>query len=261
MRERLAHLGLVAAVAAASLTVFLAILDEFVMPRLVATPKVKVPNLRGTPVAQARQGLERWGLWLAVKDTVYSETTNSGLIVDQDPPAGQQIRKGRRISVSISKGRRYYAVPDVRGKSLRDAQFQLEGAQLRVGEVNYASSDNYAAGAVVRATPGPGTKLPVGTQIDLEISSGPSSEPKLVPTLVGLAIEQVEDTLRKYEMRLGAIASQRDNDHTVGTVLSQSPAAGDRALPLSRIDLVVSVQQDEAPTTAPPAPAAEGDAP
>ena len=255
MKERLAHAGLVAGAALASLVVFLAVLDEFIMPRLVATPRVKVPQLRGTAAAQARAGLERWGLWLTIKDSVYSEALPAGVIVEQDPPAGQQIRKGRRINVSLSKGRRYYAVPDVQGKGLRDAQLQLESAQLNLGEVNYASSDLYAAGSVVRATPPPGTRLPLGTLIDLEISSGPTDQPKPVPGLVGLAIEQVEDTLRKYEMRLGEISSKLDNDHAVGTILAQSPVPGERALPLSRIDLVVSVQQEQPAPSTPPATA------
>lgn len=257
MRTRLAHLGLVAGVALGSLLLFLAVLDEFVMPRLVANPRVRVPQLRGMSAVQARTGLERWGLWLTVKDSVYHESLVAGTIVEQDPPPGQQIRKGRRISVSVSKGRRYYAVPEVRGKSLRDAQLQLESGQLVLGEVIYVSSDRYAAGAVVRATPSPGTRLPRGTLIDLEISSGPSSTPKPVPNLVGLAIEQVEDTLRKYEMAPGRIANQLDNEHPVGTVLSQSPAAGEGVLPKSPVDLVVSVRQDTPPAAERPVRAGE----
>jgi serine/threonine-protein kinase len=100
---------------------------------------------------------------------------------------------------------------------------------------------------VVRATPIPGTRLTRGTLIDLEISSGPASVPKPVPNLVGLAIEQVEDTLRKYEMRLGTIDRRQDDGRPVGTVLAQSPTAGERLLPLSPVNLICNLPPAESP--------------
>lgn len=254
MKRHLSQLALAAGVSVVTLALFLIFLDRLIMPHLVSAPRVKVPKLQGLSVAKARQGLENWGLRLAISDSVYHDHLPVGAIVDQDPPPGLQIRKGRRIAVSVSKGRPYYTVPDVRGTSLREARLQLEANQLALGEIAYVSSERLPEGAVIRATPPVGTKVLRGTPIDLEISSGPPSLPKVVPTLEGLPIEQVEDTLRKYEMHLGQIATQLDNQRPAGTVLSQSPRPGERALPLSRIDLVVSVQESTATRPEPLAP-------
>jgi beta-lactam-binding protein with PASTA domain len=75
----------------------------------------------------------------------------------------------------------------------------------------------------------------------LQISSGSPTAPKRIPNLVGLTIEVVEDTLRKYELRLGQIENRIDNQKPVGTVLAQTPDHPQRALRRSRIDLVLSV--------------------
>jgi len=246
-------LFLIAAAGVASL-LFVLLLDELIMPYLVDVPKVRVPSLRGLSVPQAEQRLQRLDLRLSLGDSMFHETVPAGAIIDQDPAAHQRIKKGRRIAVDTSRGRRFYAVPNVRRASLREARLQLEGSRLEVGEIAYVSSASIPEGAVIDLTPSPGTLLSPGTLVDLEISSGPSSLPKRVPPLRGLPIEAVEDTLRKYEMRLGRITNQIDNDQPVGTVLAQSPGPERRAARLTRVDLVVSVQETTATqqdTTAP----------
>jgi len=87
------------------------------------------------------------------------------------------------------------------------------------------------------------TQLARGSAIDLQISSGPPDIPKRVPNLIGLAIEVVEDSLRKYEMRLGAIENRIDNQQPVGTVLAQDPDHQQRVRRQSLVDLVLSVEE------------------
>jgi beta-lactam-binding protein with PASTA domain len=130
--------------------------------------------------------------------------------------------------------------------SLREARLQLETSQLLLGDITYISSATIPEGAIIVATPPSGTPLPRGTPVDLEISNGSPSRPKRIPLLLNLPIEQAEDSLRKYEMRLGNIASRIANDRPVGTVVAQSPGADERARPLTPIDLVLSVQETTA---------------
>ena len=248
MKKLLRKLLFLAGAAMAASILFLLLLDSLVMPYLVDVPRVSIPQLRGMSVQQAKQRLSRSGLRLAIDDSMYHETIPAGMIVDQDPAANRQkqSKKGRRISVDISRGRRFYAVPAVREKSLREASLQLEANQLTVGEITYVSSADIPQGAIISATPAFSTMLSRSSPVDLEISNGSPSLPKRVPSLHGLPIEQVEDSLRKYEMRLGDISSAVDNDRPVGTVLEQSPTPRQRTLRLTRIDLVVSVRETTA---------------
>ena len=232
---------LFAGVGVGSAVIFLILLDFVVLPAIVEVPMVTVPDVLRLSAKAARQRVSAKGLRLLIRDSVYSERAATGEIVDQDPAPGQRIKRARRVFVDISRGRRLYDVPDVTGGSQREAGLQLQGGQLVVGRVRFASHTRIPQGVVIRQDPSAGKKVPLGTRVDLQISSGSPTTPKRIPNLVGLSIEVVEDTLRKYELRLGQIENRIDNQKPVGTVLAQTPDHRQRALRRSRIDLVLSM--------------------
>jgi len=247
MKKFLRTLLALAAAAAIAAILYLILLDALVMPYLVDVPRVRVPRLRGQTVRQAESRLQKSGLRLAMGDSLFHELLPSGTIVDQAPAPSQMIKRGRRIIVDLSRGPHFYPVPKgIIGVSLREAELQLEASQLTLGEITYLSSATIPKGAIVMATPSIDTPLPRGTPVDLEISNGDPSRPKRIPLLLNLPIEQAEDSLRKYEMRLGNITSRIENERPVGIVLAQSPGAEERGRPLTRIDLVISVQETTA---------------
>lgn len=252
MNRTLRSAAILGGVILATLAVYLAAFDQLLMPYVVDVGKVHVPKLEGLTVEQARRQLRQRELRLGIRDSVHHPTLAAGLIVDQTPAERQLVKKGRRVSVDISLGSRLYPVPKLTGGSPRDAQLKLENSHLRLGEVAYLSSDRFPEGAVILQQPKAGTRLPLGGRVDLKISSGPASQPKWVPDLRGLRIDAVEDSLRKYEMVMGQIQEQVDNGVPAGTVLSQSIAPPRRALRGTPIDLVLSVQQAAADSSAQP---------
>jgi len=241
MRSCLARLSLLLAAAGVAAALFVLVLDLLVMPRVVDVPLVIVPDLRGQDEASGRRQLEPSGLRLVRRDTLYHDTAPPGTILAQDPPPGLLVKRGRRVRVDLSLGQRYYAVPStLAGVSLRQAELHLEAAHLRLGDVLHVSSDGVPAGVVIRSAPPAGTRLPRGTPVDLEVSSGRFDQPKTVPQLCGLPIAAVGDTLLKYEMRLGAVASAVVSNRPPGIVLEQTPAAGSQALRLTPVDVTIT---------------------
>ena len=240
MKNILRQLCLLAVGACLAGIIALVLLDEIVMPHIVDTPSVQVPDLQGLFASEASARLEEEGLKMTIGDSLHHETIPAAAVVDQNPSVGQLVKKGRRIVLTVSKGPRYYEVPDVRGVSLREARLQLEGNQLKIGQILYRSSDALPEGAVVDQSPPPGAQLARDSEIDLQVSNGPRAALKRVPTLIGLSIGAAEDTLRKYELRIGHIAKRIDEQKRVGTVLAQEPMREQRILRHSRIDLVVS---------------------
>ena len=243
MKKILRQLGLIACAALLAGILFVILLDAIVMPYVVDVPSIRVPNLQGLSVSKAAVRLEKSGLGMAIGDSLHHETLPVYAVIDQDPAVGHRVKRGRRIVVVSSKGPRYYEVPDVQRVSLREARLQLEGKQLQVGQTRYLSSTSIPAGAIVGQSPAPGVQLARDSAIDLQISNGPPDVPKRVPNLIGLAIEVVEDSLRKYEMRLGAIDNRVDNQQPVGTVLAQNPDHQQRIQRQSGIDLILSVEE------------------
>ena len=240
MKNFLRQLVLLAAGAFLAGIIALVLIDKIVMPHLVDTPSVQAPDLKGLSAPEASARLNEAGLKMTIGDSLHHETVPADAVVDQDPSVGQLVKEGRRVVLTVSKGPRYYAAPDVRRVSLREARLQLEGNQLNVGQILYRSSDALPEGAIVEQSPPPGAQLALGSSVDLWVSNGSPAALKRVPNLIGLSIGVVEDTLRKYEMRIGHIAKRIDEQKRVGTVLTQSPPSGQRIARHSRIDLVVS---------------------
>ncbi|MDA0335866.1 MAG: PASTA domain-containing protein, partial [bacterium] len=164
--------------------------------------------------------------------------------VDQAPAPGQRIKRARRVFVDISRGHRLYAVPDVSGGSLREAGLQIQSHQLTLGSVRLASHSSIPEGVVVRQQPAAQARVARGTSIDLVVSSGSPFANKPVPDLIGLQVSAAEDSLRKYEMVLGAISERVAELLPPGQVLSQSPQPGAGVARETRVDLVVSVRRE-----------------
>lgn len=241
MRRLLRILGISLATVVGTGVFFLILMDQVIMPYLVNVELVTTPELGGMPLERATARVRDKGLRLAIRDSIYHETIVPGHIISQTPEPRQRIKKGRRVFVDVSRGQRLYAVPEVTGVSLREARLKVQGSQLTVGEILYRSSGSIPEGAVIGQHPPSGSRVPRGGVVALRISSGSPFSPKRVPDLIGVSIEVVEDSLRKYEMRLGAIRDRLDNTAPPGQVLSQLPVPGTSAPRETPVDLEVSV--------------------
>lgn len=245
MRTFFANGVLVAASALVAALLMLGLVDAVIMPHIVDVPNVKVPRLHSLSASQASQRLQQWGLKIATGDSIYHERIPLGSVIDHLPEAGQRVKKGRAVTVLLSKGPRYYTTPSLQGVSLREARLQLESNQLQTGNILYVSSNEIPETAVIDQHPTAGTPLKRDSRVDLRISNGPPSAMKTTPNLIALPIDSAEDTLRKYEMQLGRIESQIDNSSPPGTIISQAPKPGTQTPRNTRIHLRVSAQHPQ----------------
>ena len=253
MRQLLRKLAIGLGVVVGTGLLFLVLFDLVIMPFLVDVEQVYAPDLGGMSMQRAAERVRSKGLRLAIRDSIFHETVGAGHIIGQTPEPRQRIKKGRRVFVDLSRGRLLYAVPEVAGASLREAQLKIRGSQLNLGEILYRSSGSIPEGAVIDQHPPPGARGPRGSVVALRVSSGSHFTPKRVPNLIGLSIEVVEDSLRKYEMLLGAVTDRLDNTAPPGQVLSQQPDAGASAPRETPVDLVVSVAAQSTPSDPPAA--------
>ena len=240
MRGLVRIVFLTAVTAAASLVLFLLLLDHVVMPYVVTVERVSVPDIDDQSSSEAALELQREGLRMAVRDSVFSEAVPPGHVVEQSPDPGELIKKGRRVFVDLSRGPRLHEVPNVTGGSIREARLQIAGHQLRLGSWVYVSSVEVPRGVVVRQEPPAGTSLPRGGRLYLQISSGSPTALKRVPDLEGLPLAAAKDTLRKYEMSMGEVVERHGIGSRAGIVLGQRPRAGNRVARNTAVELIVS---------------------
>jgi eukaryotic-like serine/threonine-protein kinase len=119
---------------------------------------VEVPSLIGRTVDEARDVMEDAELELETTEE-FNDTVQAGRIVRQEPASGK-IAKGSTVSAVVSKGPQTFEVPDVKGKSVKNATEQLEKAGFTVDVLG-------GRGKVLQQNPGPGSQHPKGGRVVL----------------------------------------------------------------------------------------------
>lgn len=95
---------------------------------------IDVPDVAGRTENAARQAVTDAGLKAEISPApVFSKSVSAGSVVSQEPATGR-LGKGRPVTLTISKGPRMIAVPDLVGKQLDEATDTLEklGFQVEV---------------------------------------------------------------------------------------------------------------------------------
>src|SRR5205085_3235119 len=113
----------------------------------LAVPLTTVGNYVGLSEADARRQVSDTGLLASVS---YRESqTAPGIVIDQNPPAGNRVRRSFPITLVVSKPAiPQVIVPEVVRMTLIDAKNTLEKVGLRLGTVTY-EQPNAAPGVLM----------------------------------------------------------------------------------------------------------------
>jgi serine/threonine-protein kinase len=209
--------------------------------------RVVMPDAVGQPFDEVAEPFEAADIPLQV-ERVPSERVERGLVIEQSPGAGIAVTGLDRVSFVVSDGPADRPVPEVLGRSLNGAAFELGRAGLALGEISIADDPDVPAGGVVSADPAPGTVVPIGTEVSMVVSGGPTAVP--VPDVVNDSEQAAREALEAAGFVV-ALAARLvpDGDDAVGAVYDQYPEAGTDLRPGQTVTIVVG---RELPPPAPP---------
>ena len=92
-----------------------------------------VPDFMGVKIAEAEQMAKKSKLEIIINDSLFVPAYEGGIVLDQLPKGGVQVKAGRKIYVTINSFRqKMVAVPYVAGRSLRQAKNMLEVHSCRL---------------------------------------------------------------------------------------------------------------------------------
>ncbi|MBW3615041.1 MAG: Stk1 family PASTA domain-containing Ser/Thr kinase [Actinobacteria bacterium] len=184
--------------------------------------KVKVPNLVGKEIDDARDLADALGLTLQEKQAPDAKAAKDE-VVAQNPPPQTELAKGGTVEVTVSTGKSQKAIPDVTGKDVSDAANELGQAGFKTRATREASS-TVDEGKVIRTDPAAGTKVDEGSTVTIVVSSGP--ELISVPNVRGKTADQARAEIEAAGLvyREGSPVASNPSDD--GKVVAQSPAAG-----------------------------------
>lgn len=223
----------------AAIVLFIVLLDQVIMPWYVQRGSVAtVPQVVGEKTDAAVQTLSSAGYEPVQYEVRFDDKAPEGTIIRQTPEAGEETKPGRKVYLIISGGKEMASVPNLLGKSLRDAKMLLIKSNMSTGTVSYAYSDSAANGTVFQQSPGPGTKTSASTLVGLTVSEGPLLGRVPVPNLVNLSLSDAIAKLNSVKLNPGKVNYQ--NGTPENAVLDQYPPAGELVNEGASVDVFVA---------------------
>lgn len=196
--------------------------------------KIEVPDLAGLNYLDAQVVLEEQKLNFEILDSSEFNNAYEGHAVwVQYPKAGSFVKEGRPIRLTINPTKEpLIELPDLIERTKRRAVYDLRTKGFRVGELTYVP---YIGKDVVvkvllkgKEVKGPGL-FPKGTQFDLVLGGGLSSEKVIVPWLARKTFAEAEESLLANSLNLGVVFWELDTlnkeeiDSNAARVYRQDP--------------------------------------
>ncbi len=221
--------------------VFVVVMDKIVMPLYIRHGKESIlMDIRQKQFGEAKAILTMNGFEVEVIDTVDNSDLPPGTVVDQQPPAGYDVKKGRVIRLVITGGEKYFQMPNLVGKVLKAAMLEMDHYKLVIDSVIYQYSLDKPKGVVSEQSIQQGVMVSSNEPVVLTVSKGQPPRKLEVPDLIGLGLEGAKQAIRKSGFRMGMIRYIPNPELTPYTVIGQEPEKGElRDKPVT-IDLDVT---------------------
>ena len=137
---------------------------------------VVVPDVKGMTVGEAEMLLRNHGLVCVVSDSNYVKNKPAGSILELNPSAGQKVKEGRTIYLTINTlDVPLRLVPDVAdNSSVRQAQARILAAGFKLSENELISGEtDWVYGVKYKGRQlNMGDKVPVGATLTLLVGDG-----------------------------------------------------------------------------------------
>jgi eukaryotic-like serine/threonine-protein kinase len=220
-------------------------IDLIVMPGVVGIDRDMkvVPSVAGLSLDQGREKLFATGLLTEIRSREYDKTVPDGNILGQTPGPGEKVKKGRRILVTVSKGKEFTLIPNVKKMTERQARIELKKNGITIGDVKKSFNNENPADAVIDAFPASGTTISRDMKVDLFISKGTKTTSAEMPNIVGESLNEAQKKIEESGLTVGKIGYKNDPSLLPGTVVAQSIYPGENVPLSTSVDMTVSVIQ------------------
>ena len=211
-----------------------------------------VPDFSGVKLDDAQRTARKYDLELHINDSLFVPAYEGGIVLDQLPEGGVEVKPGRTVYITINSFRqKMVPVPYVAGRSLRQAKNMLEIAGLEIGELIYRADmatnyvlEEYCEGRPVTQNSRIQAEMGSGVTLYVGVEGGFGST--VVPRLVGFPLKEAKGRLWELGLNVGKIdfdeginlLNQKD-----ARVYVQVPTAERSAALGSRVDLKLTLDE------------------
>ncbi|MDW7681614.1 MAG: PASTA domain-containing protein [bacterium] len=135
-------------------------------------PVIEMPQLVRRSERNAVFELQKLGLILGEVNYEHSEFFHEGVISEQSIPPDTELKPGTVVDITVSLGQfpDKFIVPDVVGRSLRDARRIIFQSGLTLGEVSFQTEDDLLPETVIHQFPEANLEVTQGDTVKLLVS-------------------------------------------------------------------------------------------
>lgn len=170
-----------------------------------------VPDFMGVRIADAERIADEERLEIIINDSLFVPAYEGGVVLDQLPKGGVEVKAGRKVYVTINSFRqKMVEVPYVAGRSLRQAKNMLEVAGLGIEKLVYEEdiATNYVLAEIVD-----GREMTRETKVAIEMGSGvvlkvgvePERNTTIVPKAIGQSLQTAKSRLWEQGLNIGKV--------------------------------------------------------
>ena len=194
---------------------------------------VEVPDFTNMTVDQARQAASDAGVKVIVYDSVFVRKMGRGCVFSQNPKAGSDVKKGRKIALTINAvNAKKISMPNLVGFSLRQARAELSAKGLYLGKIIYTedmATDNVLRQLYRHTDIKHGKKIDSGSTIDLVVGLSYDDHMTYVPDVSGMRYLRAVDAIHDNSLNIGHVKFDKNirtyTDSLDATVYKQVPEA------------------------------------
>lgn len=170
---------------------------------------ISVPAFQMLSPAEAEKLAETNELRVMVVDSIYDETAEAGVVLEQYPLNGAHVKANRMIQLIINaRNPEQIPFPQLNNAPYRQTLQTLHAKGFRAGNISYAPSEfknlvlnlQYKGENLL-----PGTLLRKGAIIDLVLGDGGDRNTVQTPALQGLQLSQALANLKENYLNIGEI--------------------------------------------------------
>lgn len=206
---------------------------------LIGANSVSAPDVRNKTLEEAKVTIVKAGLEVGDITEVASDDIKEKTVIDSDPKAGKKVRKGSKVDLRVSSGKKTVDMPNFVGIDEENVRRNASKLGFKNITVEKVESDRYDTGKVVSQNIPAGTEIvPKEKELIIQVSSG--KKKVSMPNLVGEESSRAESVIASYGFK-NVSYKEEYSDKEAGTVISQSIRSGSSIIPSEEsLEIIIS---------------------
>ena len=206
---------------------------------LIGANSVSAPDVRNKTLEEAKVTIVKAGLEVGDITEVASDDVKEKTVIDSDPKAGKKVRKGSKVDLRVSSGKKTVDMPNFVGMNEDNVKRNASKLGFKNITVEKVESDRFDTGKVVSQNIPAGTEIvPKEKELIIQVSSG--KKKVSMPNLVGEDSSRAESVIASYGFK-NVSYKEEYSDKEAGTVISQSIRSGSSIIPSEEsLEIIIS---------------------